>query len=463
MDTTLRIVDFARSAHQLSFVCAIGEHRFATSIWYDDVDLVELEDRFGADLLRRVYFHAVAFESMKLCSLAPDAFDLGPFADQHTPELEALWREVLVNVWGQWRYENDRPSYDGPAFVGHDGAATPGAGAVDAGPVEVLAFCGGGKDSLLSLRLLEHAGVPYSTLQYSSSVYGRADLQHELIGALLDHCGPTARHRQWVYDDFLDAPVTDLAREFGVATITAAETPASIFAALPYALAHGYTYLCLAHEKSADRGNLVWDATGEEINHQWGKSAEAEQLINRYLGDHLLANVQYFSILKPIHDPLIFSMLTHDLDAFAATHSCNVKKPWCKRCPKCAYVWLNAQAYLPPEVVDVMFGENLFDLPENLLSFRQMLGLEAHTPFECIGQVDEVRLAFELCHRRGRCGTAMDVYLREARLTDPAPAVETYCSVDHRTCIPHPARQRMLSQMDTAADLARERITTALR
>jgi len=463
MATTLRIVDFSRSKHQLSFVCGVGDHRFSTSLWYEGVDLIELERRYGNDLLRRVYFHIVAFEAMKCASLAPDTFELGPFATAHTPEFEALWREILVKVWGQWRYENDRPWYEGPALVHSSSGPVAGPVEVETGPVEVLAFCGGGKDSLLSLRLLDAAGVPYATLQYSSSVYGRAERQHALIGALLDQCQPVRRHRQWIYDDFLDTPVTELERDFGVRTLTAAETPASVFAALPYALARGYTHLCLAHEKSADRGNLVWDVTGEEINHQWGKSAEAEQRINEYVGKHLLSNVQYFSILKPIHDALIFTMLGAHLDAFTATHSCNVEKPWCKRCPKCAYVWLNAQAYLPSDVVDGVFGENLFDAPENQLSYRQMLGLELHTPFECIGQIDETRLAFELCHRRGIQGAAMDTYLREARLTDATPTVDAYFAVDHSSAIPHPAAQRILDEMDTAASAGRQRLEDELR
>ena len=39
------------------------------------------------------------------------------------------------------------------------------------------------------------------------------------------------------------------------------------------------------------------------------------------------------------------------------------------------------------------------DDPVNLLAYRQMLGLEDHTPFECISQVDETRLAFLLARR----------------------------------------------------------------
>ena len=123
-------------------------------------------------------------------------------------------------------------------------------------------------------------------------------------------------------------------------------------------------------------------------------------------------------MLKPVHDVLIFSALREALPAVPAAHSCNVDKPWCLRCAKCAYVWVNYLAYLPPAVVTATFGdENLLDVPANQIWFEQMLGLGEHTPFECIGQIDEARLAFELLRRRGVAGMAME------RFTD---AIQTF-------------------------------------
>jgi hypothetical protein len=34
---------------------------------------------------------------------------------------------------------------------------------------------------------------------------------------------------------------------------------------------------------SADAGNLLWERTGEQVNHQWGKSLGAELLLNSYI------------------------------------------------------------------------------------------------------------------------------------------------------------------------------------
>ena len=41
------------------------------------------------------------------------------------------------------------------------------------------------------------------------------------------------------------------------------------------------------------------------------------------------------------------------------------------------------------------------------------MGITEHTPFECVGKLEEVRLAFELLRRKGYKGKAMETYKRE--------------------------------------------------
>src|SRR6185503_9082233 len=102
----------------------------------------------------------------------------------------------------------------------------------------------------------------------------------------------------------------------GGAPLICAETPISLFAALPVVLQHGYRMMVFGHERGADSANIEW------------------------AGEQLLANVATFSILKPLHDAVIFGILRARAAAVPRTHSCNVRKPWCERCPKCSYVWL---------------------------------------------------------------------------------------------------------------------------
>ena len=429
---TVSLIDITHSKHQAAASFAADRMRFTTSYWYDSVDLDALEAVHGPEKLERLLFHIAAFEINKICSLRPRRLDWGRYAPLATPEFAAVWRAVFRNVWAQWRFENEDPDYDGPEFsVGKTAQGEPvfAVRDADAAP-KLLSFFGGGKDSLVSAKLLEALPQGYDLLTYSSSIYGTAHNQHDMIDALIAFCKPRRRRRQWVYDDFLDSPVVALGDQIGVRTLTAAETPSSIFAALPYAVQHRYTHIALAHEKSADTGQVRWQATGEDVNHQWGKSAQAERLLNGYISTHLVSGLTYFSTLKPVYDVVIFNMLRRHLDALPFAHSCNVAKPWCRRCAKCVYVWLNYLAYLPESAVVPLFRENLFDTDENMGLMRQMLGLERHMPFECIGQMDETKLAFELCRRKGFSGKAIDMFVSEAGKPDYHALIDKYTDVE---------------------------------
>ena len=415
--------------HQLAIRCRLSSAVFHTTFWYESVDLEALARRFSHEMVERIGVHVAAFELAKVASLAPDRVDFGPYGHHVTPQLVELWQTVFRHVWAQWRYENGLPHYRPRLDAGAE-ETPPQPVRLEPGDVEVLNLCGGGKDSLASMKLLERAEVPFASLGYSHSIYGQHGKQHQLLDGLLDHGASTLRHRMWIYDDFLDAPVLQLTGHHGIRTLCAAETPSSVFATLPIVLQHGYPYLSLGHERSADRGNLIWEATGEDVNHQWGKSYEAEKLLNAYIQEHLVQGMQYFSLLKPLHDVAIFHLLRRDLDAVPSTHSCNIEKPWCKRCAKCAYVWIHYMAHLPMDLVNGMFdGTNLLDLPENQLHFRQLLGLEDQTPFECVGHWEETRLAFALAHRKGLQGRAMTTFLDEVPEVDVAELEERYLKV----------------------------------
>ena len=383
----------------------VGDLRFCTTYWYDDVDFVELEARHGDDAMRKVYFHLLAFEANKAGSLAPDEIVVGPYDDLVSDSFWALWETLFHNVWGVWRLENDLPEYRLPRPAAPD-VVDNGAAIVDVveGQTRLLMLCGGGKDSLVSMRLLERAGIDYDTFIYSHSSYGRGEPQHHLIDSLVAHCRPRRVHRAWVLDDAVDAPLAAVYPEFGIRRIVAAETVSSYWTALPVALQHGFTEVALGITRSTDEHNLVWEKTGESINYLWGMSAVAEQLLHTYIRGELASNVTMFHLLRPIYDINVFSLLRRDLDAVPNTHSCAQQKPWCCRCAKCLYVWMNYVAWLPPETVAATVNANLFDMPENRTILRKMLGLESYKPTDCVGTISEARLAFAMCRARGVAG-----------------------------------------------------------
>jgi len=446
MKRTLLLDDINVTNRRLNFCFIIDDMKFNTSYWYDTVDFKRLQQKFGNAAIERILFHIAAFEINKLASLKPDIIDFGTWSKYVDDAFAILWTAVFENVWAQWRYENNITDYTVPEIrKPNSNAKLDYIKEQNKEERGLIWFCGGGKDSLVSMQILSETNTDYDSLSYSSSIYGTASRQHSLSEELLAFGCAEKHHRQWIFDDFLDSPVLALAAPEAISTLTAAETPSSVFASLPIALAGGNRRIALGHERSADTGQVFWEATGEDVNHQWGKSYDAESLINKYIQRNLVADFEYFSILKPLYDTMVFYILSRYPEVIPHAHSCNVKKPWCRRCPKCCYVWLGYNAFLDHETIVETFGnENLFDVPENLHIFRQLAGFENQLPFECIGQANESRIFFELAINRGCTGLAIDMYTaNRSKLNFPA-LIDKYTTLYwHDSSIPQWLRERM--------------------
>ncbi len=436
-DGALSLVDLQVSGHRIAYQFEIEGQRYSGSVWYPSVDLDQLRDTVGADMCDVLALHVALFDMNKALSLKPDSVDLPPrFARLVGEDLAQLWDAVADNVWAQWRYENNLVGWRAPGLPVAANALDTSAPAEPLvvpqaevrPPFKALVMCGGGKDSLASIRLMDEATVPFGTLGYSSSIYGTPTEQHELIEQVSRlSTGALEHHRVASYDDFLDAPVILTRGGTDITSLTAAETPFSIFMALPIMLAHGYTHLVVGHERSADDPNLLWE--GVAVNHQWGKSREAELLLDAYINRLTDGRCRYFSILSPLSDPLIFQAAVEAGTDFALTHSCNVAKPWCLRCPKCAYVWLSASAYLAPATVAKTFGpKDLLEDPALRSTFRALLGLADHKPFECVGSTTEAQLALLVLSRRG--GRAARALASEVRRVVDAEAAADLLSIN---------------------------------
>lgn len=468
---TLQQVQAAGS--QLSMRYSYDKYIFHTSYWYD-FDLQSLESVYGAQFMEKVYFHCAAFAILRLCSLKPDVLDWGPYARWHTAEFERVWRIAYKKLSSQWRYENNLPHMKEPQFVSKPTLASSPVVIRHSNEIpSMLIFFGGGKDSLVMFELLRRAGLPFSSLSYSHTLYGRSAVQHQMNITLLDKLSladNANHHKVSIFEDVLDTPVlATLGKSLGVTSFIEGETPSTLFSAVPILLQYHYTAVGIGHERSANVGNLVWESTGEEVNHQWGKSKEAELLLGSYLREALVSNVHFFSVLQPIHDAVIFSVAETRPDAVVHSHSCNASLLWCKRCPKCCYVWLSFMAYLPCNLVDEMFdGENLLNVAENATHFTEMLGLGTKKPFDCIGEIDEFKMAFELCRRKGIEGRAMEIYREKVLHTldqaELARLVTKYTTVhvDEQPNLPPEVWQRLQPVLCEAGESAKKKLETAL-
>ena len=156
----------------------------------------------------------------------------------------------------------------------------------------------------------------------------------------------------------------------------------------------GKKYVALSNEDSANETNVE----GENINHQYSKTIEFENDFRWYAENYLRANVEYFSMLRPISE-LQIAMLFSKLDKFHPIFkSCNVGSKstpwvWCGNCPKCLFVYTILSPFLYKEKLVDIFGEDLFEKENLLNTFIELCGYGETKPFECVGTYKEIKYA----------------------------------------------------------------------
>lgn len=411
---TLTVRSLEVYPHHIHILYQLNKIDFSTKIFYYDLNLNELNLRYSSSFLRQVYCHIALVEGLKYCSIFPKYYDLTHIADGLSEASLDFFNCVYRSAYTQNMYENQVSDYRGPELYSARKLGNLQSIELSERNQTVLVGNGGGKDSFLSMKILEEAGIPFSCFQWGRSEYGRFEYQHSLGAKLYKYLQPTQVHHVSIYDDFTDGVYMKLYHPELRPPFTLG-TPECIFEALPILLHWEYHYLSFGNEKSADKGNLFWAELGQEVNHQWIKSYEAERLFHDFIQQHFIHNHFYFSLLKPLYDYRIFKNLSRYPQSLADLHSCNIDKPWCKKCPKCAYVWLSYLANFETSLVNQLFNTNPFDDPDLLLFYRQLIGLERHNAFECVGQIDESRMAMEKCLQKGLQGQVLDMYQAEAR------------------------------------------------
>ncbi len=156
----------------------------------------------------------------------------------------------------------------------------------------------------------------------------------------------------------------------------------------------GKKYIALSNEESANESNV----DGENINHQYSKTIEFENDFREYAQKKLKANVEYFSMLRPIREIQIAMLFSKIEKCHSIFKSCNVGSKiepwvWCCSCPKCLFVYIILSPFLYKEKLINIFGEDLFEKESLLETFIELCGYGKTKPFECVGTYSEIRFA----------------------------------------------------------------------
>lgn len=257
-----------------------------------------------------------------------------------------------------------------------------------------LLAIGGGKDSLVSMQMLESEKHEFSLFNFSNTY----------VSDFADNTGID----QIYIERVIDPKLLDLNKSSAVYN---GHVPVSaIYAFMSFAAAYlyDYKYLIFSNERSASFGNLQY--LSETVNHQWSKSEEFENLFRKYVSDNLCEGIIYFSLLRPIYEIEVVRRFIEFGKYFNEFTSCNRNfsldkkhdEKWCGRCAKCAFVFALFSAYLDEQIIIGIFGQNFFESKYLFDTYKSLIGLKPYVkPFDCVGTPEETIVALYMALQRG--------------------------------------------------------------
>jgi UDP-N-acetyl-alpha-D-muramoyl-L-alanyl-L-glutamate epimerase len=261
-------------------------------------------------------------------------------------------------------------------------------------PEQALVPFGGGKDSIVTTEILRRAGVNQTLFRVRS---------HPLIDRLagLEELPLVQVERT------LPKALFDL-NEAGALNGHVPITAHISFLSIVISLLLGFDSVFFSNERSSSYGNVAY--RGIEVNHQWSKSNQFEQMLRDYIAASVTTDVAYLNVIRPLSELSVAKIFASLPQYFPAATSCNrnwtiaERDPdapiWCGTCPKCAFSFALLSAYLPANTVEKIFGHNLFQDESLLPLFKELWGAEGFKPFECVGTPEEVQAALYLAGSR---------------------------------------------------------------
>ena len=252
----------------------------------------------------------------------------------------------------------------------------------DALPRRSAVLVGGGKDSLVSVEALRNSGEPM--------ILFAVNPKKPILDCAAASGLPFVR-----VERHLDPLLFEL-NASGALNGHVPITAIVSFIAVAASFVEGFDAVILSNERSANQGNMF--ANGREINHQYSKTTAAERDISSMIAHHIHGSLDYFSLLRPLSEAHIATLMAREPRYDAAFTSCNrafqlnPKTPparWCGDCPKCRFSFLMLAAPMGRARIECAFGKNMLDDEAQLAGFEELVGLSGHKPWECVGEIAE--------------------------------------------------------------------------
>ncbi len=313
-----------------------------------------------------------------------------------TREQARFWDALYLNGLGEFFYDMQMDFRNLITFP-YEASATAPTPARFERPARALLLNGAGKDSILSAEMLKASNTPFDFFAFAPTP------AHKRIAALVGAKTISVNRRR-------DLRINAIMSFHGVSSAYPSVSTFTFIATLLAELL-GYNAIIFSNERSADFGNLTY--LGLPVNHQWCKSSEAEKLVNEYIHDFITPDISTSSMLRKYSELEIVRRFVRYPQYLHYVTSCNTyfwlprieqllrrKGYWCKRCPKCVFLFACFAAFLPKKEMITIFGADLYTDTRLLPLFRRILGLEGFKPLDCVGEPEEMILAMHYASRR---------------------------------------------------------------
>lgn len=306
-----------------------------------------------------------------------------------------FFTRVYQEGLSQYAYENDLTRADLAVFASFGQPAE----AVSSQGKGILSLQSGGKDSLLVAALLERAKQPYVPWYVTN---------HTSHPSVLDKLGEPliVAHRQLDREGLKAAALAG--RLNGHVPVTYIMLSLAVIQAI--LLGKNTVLAAIAHE--GDEPHAWIDDL--PVNHQWSKTWQAEKAFADYVQRYISPDIRVGSPLRALSELKVAELFVDRAWKKYGTSfsSCNVANyqqgtdnttlSWCGNCPKCANSYLLFAPFIDQETLQARLGGDLFAKSELTATFKGLLGVDGHMkPFECVGEVDELRQAYHMSQLNG--------------------------------------------------------------
>jgi len=251
-----------------------------------------------------------------------------------------------------------------------------------------LIMVGGGKDSIVSLELLDSDHKNNKCFLFERSIYPKNMPSYNSIY--------TANYTDddiVIFSTEIDSLLLDLNKK---GFLNGHVPVSSLLAFSSYIMAYltNKKYIVTSNEASSNESSIK-DTT---INHQYSKSIEFENDFRNYTKKYFINNIEYYSLLRPLLEIQIAKLFSKYEKYHNIFRSCNLSSKnsntnWCCNCPKCLFVYIILSPFIEQEKLEMIFGKNMLNGEEFINDFKGLLGSNENKPFECVGTYEEVHYA----------------------------------------------------------------------